>query len=829
MAIFGKDTGDGRGQEINTIRCKEAFLTLNKPVKNPTELTDRKITQAKLIDDILIVNNHRTPERYDDLELSISKGPLFYDELKQVIWTEDSIHLLDKQSSPPTDVRGKGMNVLLVADPPQVVNGKTMKGTSVSGIKQIILREDVTMHLHPDSSDGFPGVAQNNTKEAAGDMKLDPPAKFVGPLLPAPKSHIIITTLGQFLYELNKDHDLATFTVPALTSSWAERLFWNPTSSDVKVVRQSPRLSPADPILIDQLICEKLVLRLSRKDETKNAPANKQATTGSGGTLENGMTIETAHATGKGEVGVVITSDAEHLVAEGDEMDYSAATQVTILSGEKGMVATKEDATDKTVIRARLLQIRQYPADKDTKAWQSLVGMGPGRIDIYDIKSKPEKKKTSATWNDTLTSTKDNSKELDGIKDLLILTGAARFQDEIQDQSLRGETLKVWLQNNDKDKASSPTSGSSSMKPYIVEATTNVESKSKDLIIHDSGHLVLHFLDVPDEAMLPDMAVGPKPTPPVGVQAPGVPMNRDPQQKSTAASPLPPMIPSEAGGVLPRPATADAKSTLPPAKTEGQPAVPANPMDLSARSIEAWILRRGERNVLKKLRADGSVQVHQDPDPTKKDSKGVFIEGYSLSMVRKLEPGAFPAEGEIENYDLQVLGDMAVLVLDKIFITGPEVNIDQEANRCTVHGGGAMQMESTSTLGGQPTEKPVPLRVYWDDSMEFLGDAKTAEFFGGPKGGVQAEQQNAHLVGGSMHVNFDRRISLRDGNKGEEPARVKNLIVNKTVVIEDYTYDDHKALLKYQQLSAPFVSQDTLESDDVKPIVPVRPCQIPAT
>ena len=824
VAIFGKETGDGRGPEINTIRCKEAYLTLNKPAKNPTELNDRKITQAMLIDDILIVNNHRTPERFDDLEVSISKGPLYYDEIKQLIWTDDSVHLVDKQSTPPTDVRGKGMDITLIAESSPVANAK-----KISGIKQIILREDVTMHLYPDSSDGFPGMSQNNTAQGTADVNRAA-ANFVGPMMPPAKSHVIITTPGRFLYEMNKDHDLATFTVPWITnpggSSWLGRRLWLPASGDVKVVRQSPRLSAADPILIDQLICEKLILRLSRREEGKNGQTNNSSTSGSGGTLENGMTIETAHATGKGEIGVIITSDAEHLVAEGDEMNYDAATQITILSGEKGMIATKEDGSDKTIIQApACLQIRQYPADKKTKAWQSIVGTGPGRIDVYDIKVKPEKKKLSATWNDMLTSTKDNSKELDGVKDLLILTGAARFQDELQDQSLRGEILKVWLQSNDKEKASPPGSSSSSMKPYIVEATTNVDSRSKDLLIHDSGHLVIRFIDEPELTMLPDPLLGPKPQLGIATPTVGTTVSRVVTPGEMEPAPLPKTKPVENSGSIANPPIPNNATTnpMPLAKVEPKPAPAPNPMDLSARSIEAWVRRRGERNVLKKMRADGSVQVHQDPDPTKQDSKGVFIEGYALTMERIFETDAFPVEGEIEYYDLHVLGDMAVLVLDKIFITGPEVNINQLTNRCTVHGGGAMRMESTSTLGGQPMEKPVPLTVYWDESMHFSGDGKIAEFFGGSKGGVQAEQQNAHLVGQSMQVNFDRRISLREGNKSEQPARVKNLNVTKNVVIEDYTYDERKNLLKFQQINAPNVRQNSLESDDDKPVARGQP------
>ena len=83
VAMFGKDAGDGRGVEINTLRAKKAYLEFDKKLgKSEKEFGARRIVAAELIEEIEIVNNHRTPQRDDDLHLNIEKGPLYYDEAK---------------------------------------------------------------------------------------------------------------------------------------------------------------------------------------------------------------------------------------------------------------------------------------------------------------------------------------------------------------------------------------------------------------------------------------------------------------------------------------------------------------------------------------------------------------------------------------------------------------------------------------------------------------------------------------------------------------------------------------------------------------------------
>src|SRR5436305_649936 len=151
VALFGKDHGGGRGVEINTIRGRVAYLKFDRPINSmsPGEIGGRKITEAELNGDIVVNNNRHTPQRDDDLWLNIPTGPLYYNESKHLVWTHDRIHLIDHQSKPdPHDIRGKGMEMELLTEAPPPKPGlpplrKPNKGETITGVKRIVLLEDV--------------------------------------------------------------------------------------------------------------------------------------------------------------------------------------------------------------------------------------------------------------------------------------------------------------------------------------------------------------------------------------------------------------------------------------------------------------------------------------------------------------------------------------------------------------------------------------------------------------------------------------------------------------------------------------------------------------
>src|SRR5262249_51007522 len=156
-------------------------------------------------------------------------------------------------------------------------------------------------------------------------------------------------------------------------------------------------------------------------------------------------------------------------------------------------------------------------------------------------------------------------------------------------------------------------------------------------------------------------------------------------------------------------------------------------MDLSARSVEAHVLRSGSKNDLEKLWCEGAVRVRQEPSSP--EDKGVDIRGESLQLTRL-------AEGN----ELAVAGGLAQVRMDKLFILGPEVNIHQTTNKAWVNGIGAMRLPSNTNFDGGKLSRPAEIVIHWKKAMFFNG--KFAEFHGG----VQAEQENSRLLCQSMQV-----------------------------------------------------------------------------
>lgn len=852
LALFGKKKNDGREIEINTLKCKQAYITFDRPITVLTisELSGRKVVEAELFGDsnkpILITNNRRTATRSDDLEVRIINGPLYYIEKSQLVKTSDAIKLTDgmltfkdgRPIPPKAIINAKGMEMDLQTAPPPRPASSTLhkpKSESITGVKRIVLKEDVDMQLCVAGGGPFP----SNDRAGAGRSQSGGHPSSEASKTPvadasssAEPTRIQIQTPGRFEYEIFKDHDMARFDVPKNADQ-------PNTPQDVTVTRINDQNGNEK---YDMLVCKHLELRLKRRNNETPAARDPAA-------AEQGVEIETAHATGPD---VTLTSDAEKLDAHGNDFFHDASQKLTILKGTPYMEANKEDS----LIQAPELRIQDVPVpvggsggppvvsfpttitggkggEPKAKTYQQIQASGPGCIHMMN--KTTGKQNNHAYWNEQLTSTRD------GAMDLLILTGAARFVDDEHEQSLQAETLKVWLLADTKKPAavaagnaapaakSSTATPSSSRRPYRVEALRNVLAHSSELNIHDAARLVINFNDVPSERMPPPSASKPEPRPSGNgnlsiretitpnrsptvaapkTSAPQPSGNSKDNRSLTVAAPKAAEPRPSASGTPDRSATGAVPNSQP--KSD-----PARPIDLSARSIEAKVLRCEERMTLDHLWAEGGsldvidkrggVVVRQEP--AKPGEEGVYIEGNTLDM------SCFAGGNS-----LVVTGDLAQLKMDKIFILGPEVNIDQVANKAWVEGAGAMQMHSTTTLEGKPLAHPVPLTVHWSDNMLFAG---TYAYF---RGNIQAEQENARLACQNLQVIFDRPISLKEGMRGTQPAKVSQLVADKgagdqNVRVEDQTFEGGR-LQKYQLMIGRELHMASVPRDEEAPNQP---------
>jgi lipopolysaccharide export system protein LptA len=784
VAVFGKDKGDGRPVEINTIKGKIAWLDFNRPVTTFGDIGSRTITKAEIHSYIEVRNNRRRAERDEDLFLQINTGPLYYTEATHRVWTHDHIWLTDYKSKPrPHIIKGKGMEMDLhveESDPrkPAKGNKPTSAKGSVSGVNWVMLHADVDMELHIDGKSGL--------LTTAGPPKQAAPGKPAGkePPKAEEKAKLLIRSPGPFRYDIRKDHDLAQFDATPAAAAGPMRQAHHVVATRINETTGAR----------DELVCKHLTLRLHRRDATaEKGPAVKHADKAEEKAGEN-VEIETVHATSPTRE-VVLTSDTEKLIARGNDFFHDAIKGLTIMKGEPEVDVEK----DSSRIFARELHLQDVkppaePGKPAPKPYQHVIAHGPGRIHMVD---KAGKKTNHAYWDKLLVSTKDNG------EDLLTLTGNARFVEEETGQSLKADLLKVWMEEADKSQPAADTTAG--RKPRHLEAIGAVVARSREINIHDTGRLVAWFKDVPASTHLPPGAPAPKPgaaaepakpadkrpaaTPiPAGKSAPPAARSgseevkpREPQ-KMPEGPKTPQRLTSTQGGEGPELGAADNRP-------------PPRPFDLTARSVEAKILRSPIKNSIDELWCEGKVRVLQEP--ARAEEKGTDVKGDTLKMT---------ARG-LDLFYLVVTGDLAELQTDKIYILGPEINIDQSTNKAWVYGDGCMKMDSATNFQGEKLDRPVPLTVHWHKSMLFNG--ASARFHGN----IQGVQEKARLACQQLHVFFDRTISLKEGNKSDDPAKVREMVCDRDVRIEDSTYDGD-VLVKYQRLVSPGVQMIALEPDE---------------
>jgi hypothetical protein len=800
VAVFGKPKNDGKEVEINTIRADVAILTFDAPIRdiNPNAVNGRKITGAELNGNIEVVNNRRTARRDDDLELFVKTGPVHYQESTHLIWTHDEVHLTDRGNKPkPHEVWGKGLEMELVAEPAPAGQGKKPRQDTITGVKRITLQANVVMHLYVDGNSGFLG--QSKDKGAAAKAKPDGRVEIEVPLDAAQgaakaggapdKLLLDITTPGRFQYFFYKDYDAAQFEVTPGNQPGAV----GRAPRDVTVVRYNETLKTRD-----QLFCQRLDLKLLRKD-AKPAPAKDAGPGGAAHDSGQSVDIESAHATGKE---VTLSSDTEKLMAR-DVVDllYEAKKGLTVLKGSPRLTAEKEGHK----IVTRELQIQEVKVPGSDRAYQDVLALGPGQIDLLD--KKTDKYLQHAYWNDTLVATRDErARTAKGTpQDLLVLTGAARFVDEEHGQTLQGETVKVWFSQGERPAPDKATPASSlgaaqqaGVRPEHIEAIKKVSAQSSELNIHDTARLVVRFKEAPPGSLpsARDLEAGPVAPPPA---LPGDFPPPPGERRALPPGPVPP--PDHQTGKPAAPAPRPRPGAPPPPKAE-EP----RPIDLSARSVEVDVLRGETKNALEKLWTEGNVHVHQAP--ANPGEQGVDITGETLNILCHPDGNFMIVTGNDK--------DLARLQMDQIFVMGPLIQIDQVRNVAEVKGAGAMLINSKTTLSGQPLEKSVPLTIQWQKSMFLQG--RYAEFSGGitatqdPEPAPGQPRGEGRMACNVLHVNFDRPISLKEGNKGDKSPQVEKLLCEGESLVEEATHEGKK-LTKFQRLVAPYIQFEALDQD----------------
>jgi lipopolysaccharide export system protein LptA len=767
IGIFAKPREGERFPEINTIQSDIAYLTLDREIKSLAELGRSKVIAVELCgpSGIKIVNNRGTPERHDDLELYIAeKGRLFYEESRNLIWTNDCIVLKDTKTQPlPTQITAAGMEVLLSKDTAQghekdkkdklAFKKAEPKGEGVSGVEKITLKSNVDMDLYVDSNSSL--MASPAEIERKADAKRPATTE---------KTHLHIMTNGKFVYDLIRE--ACRFDAPVTRG---------PLDDRVKIYRYVPR--PKDPIAevlpppkrlepspmpaepprkvedVDVLICDHFDIQFRKKTPEKGAKTPAKAANGQvdqGGDKE----IEFAIATADSGHTVWLEMIADKTDATAFEMHYFGATPDsgprTILKGQPVLAHREghEIITPELHLRA---------ADKNGNG-QEVFAKGPGEMHLLD--KAAGRRTTHIFWKNSLTSMKD--RDGNRIFDLLTLRGNALVTEDTKKQDLKAsQFLHLWLETvKSKD-------GSTKQQPYKLEAFENVKAHSPDLIIHHTNHMTVLFTEKPAAPPSADVQALP-----VGLGKDGPSANEvGPPPKSSSA-------PKE-----------DKKS--------------GKPIEVTAAEVTAFVAMIGDKKELTAALCRGKVEIHQEPEESKPgtppqpksgtgktDNKdtGLDIHGEFVDLKRQSE----------NEQVLEVLSDRKVaaqLHFGEMHLFGHKVTINQKKNLAVVEGGGMLTMPSNKTLDGKPKETSI--RITWDDMMDF--DGLMAHF----DGNVQAYQDTGRLKCQSMQVKMDKHVDFKQGPRGDQKPVVDDIVCDhdkRGVILEDHERDAENKLVSFRRL-----------------------------
>ena len=572
-ALYHKTKTPNAYPEISTIRADIAILTLDQPVSSYAELNSRKVIAVEMIGrkpGISLTNNRRTAEKGDDIDVLITNGNLFYEERKNLIWTDGVVCLKDFQTKPPTEIRGKGMEMHLSKEvnpnQPRVANARVQAAPPANdngGVETIKLHSDVDMHFWVDGKSGFLGGPPNVKNNTA------PPPE---------KAHVHIRTGGPFFYNLVNE------------TAWFE----SPPVREGDTV-QGEAIAPDQVLVVrlqmvggrpkcDQLICDRLDLQFRKRI----GPPASNADSSSGGDKE----IETAKATKRDKNEVVLSLDSEEMAAYCDRFDFRAADltngPMMELFGEP--LKSFKDGHKMVCPKLFLRGANRAGEGQEARA------QGPGVIDLIDGKNtgKPTWP-THVVFNELLTVVKE--KEGGEVFDLMTVTGDAAFIDDQQKQELHGEKIRVWIRQVQESAKKPEASGGPRQEVHRVIAEKRVHATSPEFIIRKADVFTMIFLaKAPPGSQLPAPATVTAARP-----NPDLPMdNQSPPPAGAAKAPI------------------------------EEKKKPEPPIELTANTVNAEVFTLGAKKELRELVAKGNVYVFQPGD--KPGEKRIDIIGQLLTV-----------------------------------------------------------------------------------------------------------------------------------------------------------------------------------------------------
>ncbi len=753
MAQFGKPQ-PGQVTEVTTLHGDEAIVELDRPIGNEREMLTGK---AKIVGmelravpspiartdprngRVLIVNNQQSNDPNDYFVFK-TPGPLTYR-------TQDHPHLVANPTAPhvetaavvevvnrgnqPRPIRGVGLpSVPLTADdvlngnvladmalgrhtPPPTITAEGMriylkprdakppkpgeKGTGFSGIREMVLIENVEFNLWSDGKTNLFVEPNAKPQTTSATVTADPPvglAALGGGLVDggtaakrvAEKSLVRIRTLGAFHY------DWTTNTARFAVATNANPLLPNNV--------ETTRLSPLGGR--DHLICQLLEIEFNGPiSRTPNAAADK----GKAPTSQ----FKNLRATGPS---VYLAAESEGLQAFGTALIHETdpakrlsrstlrgSPLVAVRQGNRLVTGTAATKTAPATTGQLVLETVEPPPNTKLPKATRVEVLGPGKVDLFDEATKTNT--LTASWVHSLNQTKD--KVGDKECDLLVFVGDGRFTDPKTGFDLKADTLKLWLESSQSaTKGGTAAASMEAAKPARVQGVGHVEGVSDGTLIKNTDLFNAFFKDVP---------------------------------KPIAQPPTTSAKPAVAAATIPPPAVGQPSPFVEPVVVVTPEVPKKKPLELSARQIDVTIARSplplkgnekpGEKPGVKyeidTARCEGRVVAFQPAAEPHKPT-ALHILGDALTIDHLAAGHAMHVVGTVEK--------VAYVQFEDTTITGPDVDINQPNNVVTVKGRGQLRMPSSTDLAGTPLGEKSEMLVDWQHGMTFKGELRTAEFVG---------------------------------------------------------------------------------------------------
>jgi hypothetical protein len=821
------DRATGEVNEINTLHSDEGILEFDRPIASDRDMLTGK---AKLIGiefrsnpdphtndprngRIVLSTNQRTSDPGRFLVVK-SPGPLFYrtpdhpDSANVTlpnIWTNGPVEIVNRDNlprplrgislpavpvpsddslsggtvadmiaglhTPPPTVTATGLRIFMnrssPTQPAKSVGKKSPGAGGYSGIREMILNEQVVFSLWIDSAAGFPG---SEPKSGPKSPPVNDPSiamtALVGSAFDAKsmsdrmkaKSLLRVRTLGPFQYDMAKN--VAVFNIAPKT---------DPLASNTIEVNRFHAAGGRDV-----LVCQKLEIEFLGNAAGKSSNA--------------GLAFKKLSATGSY---VLLSAATEAMQASGTAIIYETdpatrTTRTTLhgspLSATRGKSVMLAGAPN---ISATFAFTTIEPPPNSTASKITLMAVnGPGRFDMPG--DTPGDAGQSATWAKSLEQSRES---IGGIPlDRLTFDGDAVFADARGSVRLKGDVLKLWLRSGEANPASAASPANAKPTPHMLHALGHVEGQSEDALIEKTDFLTVLFRDVarPVESSLP---------PKVNASVPGPLVS-------------PPLV---------EPVTASLDKPKP------------KPVRLSARKIDVTLHRMpptaadaASQYEMSEARCDDRVAVFQEANDPKRFAVGLDIAAATLLLKKR-------ANGH-EMTVLGTASTLAKVRFENTTISGPSVAIDQPNNRVSVDGGGWLRMPSSSSLNGSAVAGKSEMTIHWTSRMKFHGERQWAEFVGqvqatqAPVEGAAPQPMitTSNVACHEMNVTFDRPIYFNQLKRketksaGDSDAKVKRVVCTPAAEDGDGIVKPATNLVLFREESIDRVTKKTVKATQVE-------------